>query len=152
VATYQSQQVRITWAPLGLGIIQISDAKTEGDFVTASYVDPERIKMSAFYGRLIKSTATNRAGTVSVTIPASSRVNARLQQLLATQDAAAEVGGIIFEGPLTVIGPDSTQELVTLQGASLMSAPEVTFGEVSPNRTWIFGGLLTMTAIGFPVE
>jgi len=89
---------------------------------------------------------------VSVTIPASSRINARLQQLLAAQDAAAEVGGIIFEGPLTVIGPDATQELVTLQGASLMSAPEVTFGEVSPNRTWIFGGLLTMTAIGFPVE
>ncbi len=148
MAFYQGQQVRVIWTPAGLEPIVISDARADGDSVDAAWDDPERIKATAFYGRLVKSTATNRAGSVTVTLQAVSRTAQRLRQILRQQELAIDAGGIIPEGPLVIQAPDGTRELVTLGSASLSTAPNVTLGNEAPSRAFTWRGIMNMDVTG----
>lgn len=148
MAFYQGQQVRVIWTPAGLEPIVISDARADGDSVDAAWDDPERVKATAYYGRLVKSTATNQAGSVTVTLQAVSPVARRLRQILREQEIAIAAGGVIPEGPLTVQAGDGTKEIVTLGSASLSVQPNVTLGNEAPNRAFSWRGLMSMSVTG----
>ena len=147
MATYQGQQVSILWKPTGLAPVVISDARADGDSVDVAYDDPERVKATAFYGRLVKSTATNQAGSVTVTLQAVSGVSKRLRQIAAAQEIAIRTGGVVPEGPLVITAPDATAEIATLGAASLATVPNVTLGNEAPARAWVWRGLLEMGAV-----
>ena len=134
------------WYPAGLAPITLSDSRADGDSVDVAYDDPERVKMTGFYGRKVASTATNLCGSITVTLQASSGIAKRLRQIAAEQEIAIRTGGVVPEGPLVLVAPDSTAEIATLAGASLTSVPNVTLGNESPSRAWVWKGLLEMGA------
>ncbi len=147
MAVYQGQQVRVIWTPAGLPPIVISDERAEGDSVDAAFDSPERITTTAHYGRLVHSTSTNKAGSVTVTLQAVSGAAKRLRALMFAQEAAIDTGGVIPSGPLVIQAPDATGELVTLGDAAIASAPNVTLGEGAPSRAFVWRGLMSMNVV-----
>lgn len=147
MAVYQGQQVRVIWTPAGLPPIVISDERAEGDSVDAAYDVPERISSTAHYGRLVHSTATNKAGSVTVTLQATSAAAKRLRAIAFAQEAAIDSGGVIPTGPLVVQAPDATGELVSLGDAALASVPNVTLGEAAPARAFVWRGIVSFNVV-----
>ena len=143
--TYSPQAVTATWSPVGYKPLNFSGRVEGGDFVDSAYDDPERVKVTAAFGLTTFVGATNDAGTVTLNLQGGDNDAKLMRQIMAASEAAMRSGGIVVAGPLVVSDAQATKELMTIEDACASGAPNSTFGDARPDRSYTFKGRIRIT-------
>ncbi len=117
-----------------------------GDFVDAAYDDPERVKTTAAFGIVTHVGATNDTGTVTLNLQGGDNDAKLMRQIMAASEAAIRTGGVVVTGPLVISDNQATKEIMTMADAAASSAPNLTFGDARPDRSYTFKGRIRITS------
>jgi hypothetical protein len=127
--TYAAEKVVITVGPV------IVTGFTDGDFVTVKYDEDRYTHKAGADGEVGRAKTASRAGTVEITLSATSLANDELSTLF----NLAQVGGI--DPPIPVGVADlSGRSLAGAAKAWIKTAPDMTFGKDVGERVWTLQG------------
>lgn len=143
--SYAPQAVTATWFPVGYKPLNFTGRVDGGDFLDAAYDDPERVKTVSAFGITTHVGATNDTGTLTLNLQGSDGDAKLMRQIMAASEAAVRTGGLVITGPLVVRDNQATKEIMSIEDAAASSAPNMTFGEARPDRSYTFKGRIRMT-------
>lgn len=125
--TYSADKVILTVGPV------IVSGFTDGDFISAAYTNDRYTMKEGADGEVGRSKNPSKAGTVTLTLSATSASNDALSALF-NLDA---IGGVDAVIPISVTDL-SGRTVIAASKAWLQTTPEVTFGTEVGDREWVF--------------
>jgi hypothetical protein len=123
--TYAAEKVVIT-----VGSVIVTGF-TDGDFITAKYDEDRYTHKAGADGEVGRAKTASRAGTIEITLSATSDANDELSLLF----NLGQLGGIDPPVPVSVADLSGTS-LAAAAKAWIKTAPDMTFGKDIGERVW----------------
>lgn len=133
LAQYVPTKVVGSWATpaaTGFGVVDILQGAIDGAFLASTSDNARWTREHDLAGNATRVYNSNRGGSLSITISASSPTNTTLSALAELDDITQSVVGAI------VLKDLNGNTIVEIDGAFLEDIPAVSFGNDRGSRTW----------------